>query len=60
MKIHICLWSEGKIKKNWKVTSYTKSKQIQLKFMQSWVKNPLMFGHVGGENKKIMKCQFFV
>ncbi len=28
-------------------------------FMQFWRKNPLIFGHVGGKNKKMMKSLFF-
>ena len=46
-----------KYKKSWKVTFYSKNKQIQLEFMQFWKKYPLIFGDVGGKNKKIMKCQ---
>ncbi len=57
--LHIDSGRRKKFKKSWRVTFYSKNKQIQLEFMQFWKKNPLIFGHVGGKYKKIMKCLFF-
>ena len=48
-----------KIKKSWKVTLSIENQQIPYIFMQFLEKNPLFFVHVGGKNKKRMKCQIF-
>ncbi len=30
-----------------------------MRWVSILLSNPLIFGYVGGKNKKIMKCQFF-
>ena len=59
MKIKIYILSLVGGKKNWNLTFYSKNKQIQLEFMQFWGKNSLVFGHVGGKNKKNNEMSIF-